>query len=114
MRSDMDKVIVERPRHGSRMRGHGKGYRRDWQRIAASELPKRERIKPQRGSSKSFNEHLGPLRRYLQKQVGRPWDKVYAEICAQVSRDTVVQKHVHTHLMDYVATDVIDIDGVLY
>ena len=29
------------------------------------------------GHTKSLNEHLGPLRRYLDSQVGRPWNKVF-------------------------------------
>jgi hypothetical protein len=32
-----------------------------------------------RGDRKQMNESLGPLRRYLERQVGRPWNKVYAE-----------------------------------
>ena len=27
-------------------------------------------------NAKEFSDVLGPLRRYLRKQVGRPWDKV--------------------------------------
>jgi hypothetical protein len=114
VRSDMAKVIVERPRHGSRMRGHGKGYRRDRQRIPQDEAPKRERIKPVRGGTKQFNEHLGPLRRYLQSQVGRPWNIVFAEICANISRDSAVQDHVRDHVADYVATQLREIDGEWY
>ncbi len=110
MRSDMAKVIVERPRYGSGMRGHRKGYRRQMQRIAADEQPKRERTGK---TDKSFNEHLAPLRRYLFKQVGRPWSKVFAEICANLSRDSVVQDHVRDHVFDYVAVQVVEIDGVL-
>jgi hypothetical protein len=113
LRSDMAKVIVERPRHGSRMRGQGKGYWRDLQRVPRDELPKRERMKLS-GMTKSLNEHLGPLRRYLRKQVGRPWNKVFAEICANISRDSAVQDHVRDHVFDYVAAKVSEIDGVLY
>jgi hypothetical protein len=115
LRSDMAKVIVERPRHGSCMRGQGKGYWRDLKRVPRDELPKRERMKQSlRGMTKSLNEHLGPLRRYLEKQVGRPWNKVFAEICANISRDCAVQDHVCDHVFDYVATKVSEIDGVLY
>jgi hypothetical protein len=58
-----------------------------------------------------FNEHLGPLRRFLDSNVGRPWDKVYSEICRHVDRSNVVQKHILTHLFDYVVTNVVLIDG---
>jgi hypothetical protein len=111
----MAKVIVERPRYGSRMRGEGKGYRRALRRMPLDEQPKREAIRRSaRGSSKSLNEHLGPLRRYLRKQVGRPWNKVFAEICAHISRDSAVQDHVRDHVFDYVTVNVHEIDGVPY
>jgi hypothetical protein len=109
----MAKVIVERPRFGSRDRGAAKGYWRALGRINADELPAREAMKRRsRGGTKALNEHLGPLRRYLDSEVGRPWDKVFAEICAHVDRDSAVQDHVRDHVDQYVARHVILIDGV--
>ncbi len=109
MRWDMAKVIVERPRHGSHMRDKDrKGRRRDVQRLGLNWL-KRERVGT---THKSFNEHLAPLRRYLDSQVGRPWDAVHAEIRKHIRTDSVVQKHVLTHVDQYVVTDVLEIDGV--
>ena len=61
--------------------------------------------------TKFFNEHLSPLRRFLDSNVGRPWDKVYSEICRHVDRGNVVQKHILTHLFDYVVVDTVLIDG---
>src|SRR5439155_17170159 len=58
-------------------------------------------------------EHLGPLRRYLLAQVGRPWDKVFSEICERVNRNSAVQDHIRDHVADYVVTHVVWIDGVL-
>jgi hypothetical protein len=113
MRSDMAKVIVERPRIGSRGRGKPKGYFRDQQRLSDEGLPVREGIRKRwQGGTKTLNEHLGPLRRFLDSQVGRPWDKVFSEICAHINRDSAVQDHVRDHVQDYVATQVILIDGV--
>src|ERR1043166_5128733 len=111
----MAKVIVERPRHGSRMRGKGKGYQRAQQRIDRDEAPKREAMKRSlRWMTKSLNEHLSPLRRYLEKQVGRPWANVFGEICEQISRNSAVQDHVRDHVFDYVADKVVVIDGELH
>jgi hypothetical protein len=59
-----------------------------------------------------FNEHLGPLRRFLGSRVGRPWDKVFAEICANIDRGSAVQDHVRDHVDDFVETRVLLIDGV--
>jgi hypothetical protein len=113
MRADMAKVIVERPRFGSRHKHEGKGYRRSWQRLAPEDQPRREGIKARaRGDEKSLNEHLGPLRRFLESCVGRPWDRVFAEICENISRDSAVQDHVRDHVKDFVTTQVIEIDGV--
>jgi hypothetical protein len=116
MRADMGKVLVERPRLG-RNRAQswpGKGYRKKLKRYAdaGDSPPQREGMKESYGhGTKSFNEHLGPLRRFLDANVGRPWDKVYSEICKHVDRGNVVQKHILTHLFDYVVTNVILIDG---
>jgi hypothetical protein len=112
MRPDMAKVIVERPRIGSRRRGTPKGSRRAAQRLGPDNLPRRQGIKrPHQGGTKSFNEHLAPLVRYLQKQVGRPWDKVFSDICAHVDRASAVQDHVRDHLDDFVTVHVVFIDG---
>lgn len=59
-----------------------------------------------------MNENLGPLRRYLDAQVGRPWDKVFGEICAHINRNSAVQDHVRDHVEQYVTVHVILIDGV--
>jgi hypothetical protein len=114
MRSDMAKVIVERPRVGSRMRGKSKGYRRRLQRLGHDGLPSHEGMKRRhQGQTKYLNEHLGPLRRYLDSQVGRPWNKVFSEICAHIDRDSAVQDHVRDHVAQYVETHVVEIDGML-
>jgi hypothetical protein len=109
MRPDMAKVIVERPRYGSCLRGHRKGYRRDLQRYKLDEQPKREKI---RRHDKRLNEHLAPLRRFLHQQVGRPWNLVYAEMCQHIRFDNVVQDHIKTHLFEYVEIHVQLIEGV--
>jgi hypothetical protein len=57
----------------------------------------------ERGDTKQLNENLAPLRRYLEGQVGRPWNKVYAEIAANLRVDSTVQQHVRGHLGDFVA-----------
>jgi hypothetical protein len=54
---------------------------------------------------KFLNENLAPLRRYLRSQVGRPWNKVYSEICQHMNRNSAVQLHIWQHLMQYVCVD---------
>jgi hypothetical protein len=114
MRSDMAKVLVERPRvPGWKATNVRKGYRKSLNKALDSgeSPPIREGIKHRSGGTKSFNEHLGPLRRFLDRNVGRPWNKVYSEICQHVDRGNVVQKHILTHLFQYVVTNVVLIDG---
>lgn len=107
MRKDMSKVIVERPRLGRSAAGLRAGRTRiveddDGAPIRAARggrAPTRE--KPQK--TKSLNENLNPLRRFLQSAVGRKWDKVYSEISENLKPTSTVQQHVRDHLEDFVA-----------
>lgn len=99
MREDMARVIVVRPRIKPRNNRKGR-------RLKYDDLPKHEgmrRCNGLRGDRKELNENLAPLRRYLESQVGRPWDKVYSEIAARLRVDSAVQQHVRDHLRDFVA-----------
>ncbi len=101
MRKDMARVIVERPRKGGNFGRKGRARPID-------DLPAHQGMRrPHRelNASKRLNENLAPLRRFLAKQVGRPWDKVFAEIAAGLRVDSTVQKHVRDHVPDFVATD---------
>jgi len=99
MRKDMAKVIVERPR--IKPRNNRKGRRLELEDLPAHEGMRRAHA--WRGDRKELNENLAPLRRYLAKQVGRPWDKVYSEIAAHLRADSAVQQHVRDHLRDFIA-----------
>jgi hypothetical protein len=113
VRGDMAKVIVERPRRRGWAWTKPKGYGRKLRRDGDSDALQREGMKARwQSHTKSFNEHLGPLRRYLNSQVGRPWDKVFSEICERINRNSAVQDHVRDHVEQYVLRHVILIDGV--
>jgi hypothetical protein len=99
MREDMACVIVERPR--IKAYSNRKGRRQEPEDMPAHEGMRRARAL--RGDRKQLNENLAPLRRYLARQVGRPWSKVYAEIAAHLRADSTVQQHVRDHLRDFVA-----------
>lgn len=100
MRSDMHKVIVERPRWGHHTRNPS--VIADRQRRVDDEAPKQAPMRPRRHPRKMLNENLAPLLRFLARRVGRPWDRVYAEIRAELSPRSAVQMHIHQHLFDYV------------
>src|SRR5262245_28623230 len=102
MRGDMPKVIVERPRQGSggmRLR-RDKTVREDDAALSKIGMKRHAR---ERGGYKSLNENLAPLKRYLDAQVNRPWDKVWSEICKNLKPSNTVQQHVRDHIPDFVA-----------
>jgi len=103
MRPDMSKVIVERPRRGSRIRNHKSALALDPQRIDDDRYI--DPPKPRRSSQKWLNENLSPLRRYLERNVGRPWSKVYAEISATLDPRKATGLHILQHLRDFVSCD---------
>jgi hypothetical protein len=102
MRRDMYKIIVERPRwHHPESSTRGRPLR------DVEEAPTRQamRRRYKERQLKAPGENLAPLRRYLLKQVGRPWNKVFSDICQHARVDSVVQNHVRLHIKDYVALD---------
>ena len=96
----MHKVVVERPRHG-----------RSWAssnvppKPPFDECPRYESMKASHSRRKWFSDLLGPLRRWLQSQVGRPWNDVYSEACAVIKPDSIIRAHVKTHLLEFVERD---------
>ena len=116
MRKDMFKVIVERPRSNSRWADSMSRRARERHELAnilkndwsddevenskglSHELNTHEPMKNRYDSSKSLNENLAPLFRFLEKSVGRPWDEVYSEVREHLRMDSAVQLHVVQHL----------------
>jgi len=113
MRSDMPKVIVERPRRG----GSGERLRRNTTAreddVALSKVGMK-RDAQLRGGFKSLNENLAPLKRYLDAQVDRPWAKVWSEICENLKPSNTVQQHVRDHIPDFVAIKTSLRDGEIW
>src|SRR5215210_3284575 len=110
MRSDMFEVIIERPRVGASWPDRTKGRRAETNRLHPELSVSREPMSMGRGS-KYLNENLAPLRRFLERSVGRPWDAVRAEICAHITMRSSVQKHVLDHVKEMVETSPVLIDG---
>lgn len=112
MRSDMSKVLVERPRRG----GYGtrKGREADHDLLPSKEGMRAPHVRNWGG--KELNENLSPLRRFIESRVGRPWNKVFSEICENLRTDNTVQQHVRDHVEDFVAirTSMVDDEIVIY
>ena len=120
MRSDMHKVIVERPRM---LRSKWKN-RKTALRLSASQRAQaigdaedydsgHARASSSR-HEKHLNENLAPLKRYLMGQVGRPWDKVYSEICRTIDTRSAIGLHVLQHVDGFIALDTFIQNGKVY
>jgi hypothetical protein len=93
----MHKVVIERPR-----RNPGPGKQRRRGNLPLELLPTFEGIKRPHIRRKGLTDLLGPLKRWLQSQVGRPWNDVYSEACAVIKPDSIIRLHVKTHLLQFV------------
>jgi hypothetical protein len=105
MRRDLDKVIIESPRRGSRNRSAKTGARVLHQPDSEHEdHPKRISSSRYRQYKdfRTFNDKLGPLRRFLRSNLGRPWNKVYSEVSAAIDRRSISGNHLHEHVRDAV------------
>jgi hypothetical protein len=109
MRSDMHKVIVERPRKWA-------GKLRNREPLDENERTKisAKRDARERGGAKTLNENLRPLERFFESRVGKPWDKVWSEVCAGLKLTSAVQKHVRDHVHDLVAVRTWLLDGEVW
>ncbi len=102
MRDDMFKVIVERPRWGASHAASPKLKRTP--HADAHHIGLKRHVRISAPYSKSLNENLAPLVRYLRRQRGRPWDAVFSEICAKLDTGSTVKMHVREHIEDFVLT----------
>jgi len=112
MRDDIAKVLVTTPRVGSRLKNQEvKRLRR--QRIDEDyDGPTHTSMRPTTdgwSDRKLLNEYLNPLYRFLERRVGRNWDRVYSEICAHNRRGSAVGEHIFQHLRDYVRVKTTDV-----
>jgi hypothetical protein len=120
VRSDMARVVIERPRRGHSIGLHernrttktrGKVSPQDWELdeedVDVVVGSKRHPISPNRPENdayedKSFSDLLGPLKRYLRKQVGRPWDDVYSELSQHLDKRSLSGQHIWDHVLQEV------------
>ena len=102
MRKDMAKVVTEAPRrgHANPSSKWGRRLTKDEYNLddhGASRGPT-SRHRQYGWNAKEFSDVLGPLRGYLRKQVGRPWDKVWSEITHNLdSRSLDWAAHLRSH-----------------
>ncbi|HEX3678586.1 MAG TPA: hypothetical protein VHU90_02595 [Galbitalea sp.] len=119
MRKDMAKVVTERPR-----RGHANPSAKWGRRLAKDEYALDDhgasrapvsRHRQYGWNAKEFSDSLGPLRGYLRKQIGRPWDKVWSEIATTLDSRSLTGRHIFDHIRWEVELDAwLGDDGRLY
>jgi hypothetical protein len=101
----MPKIAVERPRYGHRDR-YPRGHLRNRYGHDLDAQPHHEALSWRRYGTKGFSDNLAPLYRFLRASIGRPWDKVWSEMCAHISFDNPVQKHILGHVFGIVEAHV--------
>jgi hypothetical protein len=98
----MRDVLITRGRGGA-------GWKKPGRQLPLEDRPSREPM--DRRGTKFFDDHLGPLKRFLASRVGRRWDDVWSELCAGLDRRGLLQEHVFVHLLEMVAVQVVRRDG---
>jgi len=117
VREDIEKVICERPRLQQDGGVHTRTHRRRLNRINGESDVKHESMRrpfKAMGRSKEFSDFLEPIKGFLKKSVGRPWNKVHSELATLLSKSTTTGRHVWTHIDQYVEKSPIFIDGRVY
>ena len=104
MRPDMNKLITECYRINSEGRYSYKYHRNKTKKTPLEERLEKEPIKwaSRYWIQKEFGENLAPLKRYIEKQIGRPWDKVRSEMNENLSINSTIDMHVWQHVEDYI------------
>ncbi len=116
MRDDMAKIVVERPRVGGGLNTKGRALLKEALHRDPEDATSGQAMRPRgRGADrKRFNDHLNPLYRFLRSAVGRPWNKVRADLAEQIRPTSTMQQHVLEHVRDIVHEHVQIIDGKPY
>lgn len=123
MKKFFAKIVTEKPRRGSFARSNKYGRRLTRDEViaehdaivvgsaddgapmqVAAHRAKMARHSQYGWDAKEFSDLLGPLRKYLRKQVGRPWDKIYSEMNQSLDKRTVAGLHIWDHVLLEVET----------
>lgn len=119
MRYDMAKVVTERPRYGhaNRSKKTGLRVRRYNSEDHLDDLPKRlpsSRHRQHGWDAKDFSDRIGPLKKFLRRQVVRHWDKVYSELSQSLDKRSLTGQHIWTHVWMEVEKDCVIENGKVF
>lgn len=115
----MAKVVTERPR-----RGHSNPSMKTAKKIRPAEFDGDDhgstRAPVSRGrqhgwNAKEFSDLIGPLKKFLRAQVGRPWNKINSEISKTLDKRSMAGRHILEHVGWEVAKNCeLRADGKIY
>lgn len=110
MRKDMKKVIVSRPRAGGinhcgrrKITAHQIDDFDDFDDGYPRKISAKKDTVGLNGDEKSQSDLMGPMRRYLRKQLGRLWNDVWSEICE--NNKDFMGEHLKMHIVWEVETN---------
>jgi hypothetical protein len=112
MRKDMIKVVEEPARYSASMRelkGLNVRLRRE-----GLDTRQREAVRIPWHYDDHRCQNTRVIHRYLAKQVGRPWDEVYSEVCAIAPKASFMGQRLRELVRDAVITRVMLHDGQLW
>lgn len=107
MRKDLQKQLCEQERHGSSRSykevRRSREFNVDYDEFVGGResMTHRYRVK---GIDKNLSENFAPLWGIIRTNAGRPWDKVYSELCEVFDMRNHVNAHIIVHLFDFVET----------
>ena len=106
----MHEELIECYRSGWKT-GKLEGYQKKYVGREFEYALKKEGMKLRNGGTKYPNDNLQPLIRFLHSKVGKFWDKVYAELCEKMDKNSMLGKHLFQHLAELVETKAYFEDG---
>src|SRR5262245_49780566 len=107
-KKDLSRTVIEGGRSHANISDRRQSHRTDRARVRAwlgrASLDEDEAEsgapRPRPRVRKTFSDKLGPARRWLERQVGRPWSKVRSELFAKFDARTTAGRHIlHGHLL---------------
>ncbi len=110
-RKNLSRTVIEGGRYHRNQFARNHSHRverattRAWLDTARADLDQAEYSAPPARPrvGKMFYDKLGPAMRWINSQVGRPWNTVYSELCATFDRRTIAGAHVvDSHMLDSV------------
>ena len=113
MRPDIKEVLITRGRVGSGYARNGTVRRIRRTKIEEDDAAFPVKMRPENQDSAwnkkchNLGEHLKPLERYLNSQVGLPWDDIYSEICKNNPKNSAIGAHIYEHLFFFVEVNVV-------